>query len=567
MRPVPESRHLWAVMIFAAVAAAAGYFASVDDQVSDSQINIASAAVKRHDPGSFPHDPVFGERQLWRFHTPAFQGLMELVLVPTDYQDLMLPFRALAGIVTMVYLCGMYALLYWQCRSWSVAAFVAVLSTRYIETLGGGMWGVGPLQAVTPTGLCLAVVPLVLLAFLRYSEPRAADSGSAQWRLLLVFAAVGMMGNLHLVTAMNLTIVLLIAYVARQRFSPRCLPMAIGCGLAALVAALPYAWYYFSLRATMGRGDPEPALAAVREALQIGQLAVFYPGMLKVLLDWRLLVAALVLVVPAAAVLGRVERFRAENVGVWVALAGGSLFAALGLHGASQFAGWAMGAPPPVIDFPQASSLLMPPLYVLLAQALTSLFRLVRTHRALIRWACAILLGAWLIPADNLRVARHMVADLATAFMDEADKPAYVVRYKDHGARGRELEAIGRWACLRDKSLYITDHSDFRVLARRPIVAAPNDARYFCYLTPGRLDWWVRRYHAQEQVLHPSTGRADGDALAQFVAELLVKDPTLKDITEWYVVLRASSAPEKPGPLQSVEGPGWGQHYRLYRIR
>lgn len=567
MRPIPESRHLVAVIIFAAVAAAAGYFASLDDEVSDSQLNIASAAVKRHDPGSFPHDPIFGDRQLWRFHTPAFQGLMELVLVPTDYQDLLLPFRALAGIVVMIYLCGMYALLYSQCRSWSVAAFVAVLSTRAIDLLGGAMWGVGPLDTITPPGLCLAVTPLVLMAFLHYSQPSPQEGISAHWRLLLVFGVVGLMGNFHLVTAMNLTIVLLVAYVARQRFSPRCLPMAIGCGLAALVAALPYAWYYFSLRASLSRGDGEPALAAVREALQIGQLAVLYPGMLKALLDWRLLVGALVLAVPAAAVLGRVERFRAENLSVWAALAAASLFTALGLHGASQLVGWAMRSAPPIIDFPQASSLLMPPLYVLLAQALTSLFRLLRTHRVLVRWGCAVLLGAWLIPADNARIARHMVANLATAFMDEADKPAYVLRYKEHEARARELEAIARWAAPRDGALYVTDRPEFRVLARRPIVAGPNDARYLYYLTPGRLDWWVRRFQAQEQLLHPSTGRADAEAIAQFVADLLAKDPTLKPVAEWYVILRTGVAPETPGPLQLVEGPGWGQHYRLYRVR
>jgi hypothetical protein len=308
-------------------------------------------------------------------------------------------------------------------------------------------------------------------------------------------------------------------------------------------------------------------VAAAREALQIGQLAVLYPGMLKALLDWRLLTGALVLAVPAAAVLGRVERFRAENLGVWVSLAAGSLLTALGLHGVSQFAGWVMRAPPPVIDFPQASSLLMPPLYVLLAQALTSLFRLLRTHRTLARWGCAVLLGAWLIPADNLRIARHMVANLATAFMEEADKPAYVLRYKDHEARARELDAIGRWAAPREGSLYITDRPEFRVLARRPIVAGPNDARYFYYLTPGRLEGWVRRFHDQEQLLHPSTGRADGEAIAQFVADLLAKDPTLKPVTEWYVILRAAVVPERPGPLLLVEGPGWGQHYRLYRVR
>jgi hypothetical protein len=564
MRPVPEARHLVAVLILAAVAAAEGYFASLDDRLSDAQVNIASAAIKRQQPDSFPNDPIFGERQFWRFHTPAFQSLLEIVLVPTGYQDPYLPFRAMAGVLTMIFLCGMYALLYAQCRSWSVSAFVAVLSSRVIETLGGGLWGVGSLESVTPPGLCLAVTPLIVLAFARYAQPQADQSPTTQWRLLLVFAAVGLMGNFHLVTAMNVTIVLLIAYVGWQRFSPRCLPMAVGCGLCALVAALPYAWYYFSLRAAMSRWDPEPAAASIYQAFRIGQLAVLYPELLKDLLDWRILIGALVLVVPAAAVLCRVERFRGQNLGLWVCLAGGSVFTALGLHGISQLVGWGLGVAPPVIDFLQAAGLLMLPLYVLLAQAITNLFRLLRAHRRLVRWACAILLAAWMVPSDNLRVARWAAGELATAFMEEADKPAYVLRHKEQEARGAELEAIAKWAAGRKGAIYITDRAEFRVLAHSPIIAGPNDARYLYYLAPGRLGAWVRHYQRQKRLL---TGRADGDTLAQFVADLIQEDPSLKAVTEWYAVLRAADAPAKTGALQVVENDAWGRHYRLYRVR
>ena len=567
MRPIPQSRHPLAVLIFAAVAAAAGYFAFMDDRLSSSQVNIASAAVKRHDPACFRHDAVFGERELWRFHTPAFQSLLELVLVPTSYQDLRLPFRALAGIFTMIYLCGMYALLYSQCRSWSVSAFVAVLSSRVIETLGGAHWGIGSLESITPPGLCLATVPLIVLAFVRYSQPEPGQSSSAQWRLLLVFAVVGLMGNFHLVTAMNVTIVLLIAYVARQRLSPRCLPIAIACGLCALLAAMPYAWYYFGLRAAMSRWDSDPTAATVLDALRIGRLAVLYPDMLKALLDWRMLAGALVLVVPATAVLAHVERFRTQNLSLWVYLAAGSLFTALGLHGASQLIGRALDTAPPVIDFLQASSLLMLPLYVLLAQAVTNVFRLLRAHRKFIRWACAALLAAWMVPSDNLRVARHAVADVATAFMDEADKPAYVLRHREQQDRRTELEAIGHWALRRGRSMYVTDRGEFRVLAHRPIVAGPNDARYFYYLAPGRLPQWVTRFRKQQQLLYPPAGRAEPDALVQFVADLIKEQPDMAEVGEWYVILRAKVAPAKPGAMKVVEGESWGRHYRLYRIR
>jgi len=240
---------------------------------------------------------------------------------------------------------------------------------------------------------------------------------------------------------------------------------------------------------------------------------------------------------------------------------------ALGLHGLSQLLGCALDTAPPVIDFLRASSLLLLPLYVLLGQAITNLFRLLRGHRRRVRWALAALMAAWMIPSDNFRVARYAVSELATAFMDEADKPAYVLRHIEHRQRRRELAAIAQWAAGRDGSMFVTDRAEFRMLARRPIVAGPNDARYFYYLTPGRLGEWMDRFKRQQELLHPSTGRADGEALRQFVAERIQADPSAKEIAEWYVILGASDAPEKPGPLKGIPGESWGKHFLVYRIR
>jgi len=472
-------------------------------------------------------------------------------------------------VITLVYLCGMYALLFAQCRSWSVAAFVAVLSTRVVETLGDGSWGIGPLQSITPAGLCTALFPLIVLAFLRYGVDGRSAATSAQWRLLAVFGGVGLLGNFHLVTAMNMTIVLLIVYVARRGFRPGCLPVALACGLCALIAALPFAGYYLGMRALMSQGVPDPDLACVYEAFRIGELVELYPDLLKTLLDWRLLAGALVLAAPAAAVLGRVERFRTPNLGLWLWLAAGSLFVALGLHGISQWVGQSLGVAPPVIDFPEASCLVMLPLYVLLAQAITNLFRLVRTHRAAARWACAVLFAVWMVPSDNLRLVRHAAADLATAFLDEADKPSYILRHREQRAQRRELAAIGAWAAGQRGAVFLTDRGEFRMLSRHPIVAGPNDARYLYYLAPGRLCGWLKRYKKQAELLHPSAGRADPEAIAQFVAEQIEGSDASDALAgrAWYAIVPAPASPAKPGSLEPVVDPGWGAHYHVYKVR
>ena len=168
MKPVPKAQHLFAGMILLAVAGVYAYLAALDDRVSPTQTSIAAAALKEDDPSLFRHDPVYGPSGLWRVHTPVFQGLLKMALVPTGHRDAILPFRFMVPGITLLFLGGMYALLFRACRSWSVAVFVAAMSTRVTYTLGGATWGVGSLGSITPATLCLAVVPLLVLAMLRH---------------------------------------------------------------------------------------------------------------------------------------------------------------------------------------------------------------------------------------------------------------------------------------------------------------------------------------------------------------------------------------------------------------
>ena len=577
MRPVPKPRHPLAVLLLAAVAAFYGYQAAFDDRLSDTQVNIACAAIKRQRPETaFRHDPIYGAGELWKFHTPAYHGLLELALVPTGYQDLRWPFRAMAGVLAMVYLCGMYALLYAQCRSWSVSAFVAVLSSRVVEALGGGLWGIGPLESITPAGMVLAVSPLAVLALVRYS--RRDREAAWPWRLMLLFGVIGLLGNIHLVTAMNLTGVLLIAYVCERRLAPRALAVAAGCGACALLGALPYAGYYFALRAHLAAASGPATSETIHAALRAGRLAVLYPEMLKELLDWRLLAGALVLGVPAGAALLGLERYRVSRRALWGWMLAAAGPVAFGLHGASQLIGAVRDAAPPAIDFLHASCLLLLPLYVLLAQELTALFRLARDHRKLLRWLCAAVAAAWLLPADNFRVARHAAVDLLVATFPRPpqDDSApwryvsglydYAERHRERRQRAEELEAVAAYARGRDNAVWLTDQSEFRMQARRAIAVGPTDVRYYYYLCPGRLGEWMERFRRQDELLHPPAGPADPGAIARFVDEQAARSDRPPP-AEWYVLLRAASAPQDPAPLESIQGGSWGRHWRVYRVR
>jgi len=564
MRPVPRPRHVLAVLILIGVAAAYASIAVVDPRLSHTQVDIATAALKDHRPDLYVHDPVFGTR-LWRFHTPVFLGMLEFTLVPAGYDDLTLPFRIYTGIVSLVYLLGMYGLLYRQCRSWSVAAFVSVLSSAVVYTVGRTFWGVGSLASISPPTLVLAAVPTIALTFLHYGDP--AMPPQRQWRLLWVFGFVGLLGNLHLVSAINLTIVLAIVHVGRRRFALQAWGLSLTGALCAVVAALPYAAYYVAMRQGASPGGETMGYAQAVEAFRMGELAVVYPDIVKGIVNWLIVIG--VLLIPAVAVLPRIERFRVRNLSFWAWFLLAGLFVAFGLQGASQLIGFLRGKAPPVIDFVQASSLIMLPLYVLFAQALTNLFRLVRTHPRLVQWTCAALMVAWMLPSDNLRVVRHAAMRTATMFLEESDRPRSVQRHLEADRRREELRHLTDWARTKTdpSAMFLVDSIEFRMLAHRAVLASETDVRYTYYLAPWRLQDWVKLLERQQALLRPTLADVPrSEALREFVAELAARED-FNGVREWYAVFRAADAPTQGEVLKPIPSATWGRHYRVYRIR
>lgn len=569
MRPIPRSRHLPAVLLLAAAAAAMAYAARHDHRLSDAQRHAAAAAMKRQDPDLYPHDAVFGPSRLWRFDTPVFQALMASVLAPTGYQDPVLPFRVAAGVVALIYLLGMYALLFRQTRSWSVSVFVAILSSTVIYALGGSFWGVGSLASVQPAAICTAAAPFIMMAFLRCRRG---------WRVLAVFAAIGALGNLDPATAMNLTIVLLIVVMGLRRFSPSSWLVALACGAVALAAALPYAWYCHALRQElMPPGAPVVAPETIHEAIKIAQWDLLYPGMLHSGLNWPLFL--LLLVVPATVVLYRVERYPIRDFGIWAWSIGAVLFVTFALQGLSQLIGMLRGTGPPILLFVQASGLVMLPLYVLLAHVLTSVFRVTRRNRSLVRWACAAFAAAWIIPSSGFRVARYAALEAATMFMAERAKPPKVLEHRRKLRRHRELVTLGRWARGTDRrAVFLFDNIEFRVLSRRSIVASADDLRYFYYHAPWRLREWVKTVVGQSRLF---SGTADLGAIRKFVADLVAADRAadgrgewaaakppmpgrFSGVTEWYIVLPFRRA--RRGELGDLSPVYSGEFHQVYRL-
>jgi hypothetical protein len=558
MRATPRQRHFVAIILFAALSAGAGALAWTETHLSTSQIHLATAAAKRAQPHRlYVNDPIFGPSRLWRLTSPAVHGLMELVLVPTDYRDLTLPYRTVAGAMVFLFLCGMYALIYRQTRSWSIAAVVAVMSSVVTETLGRAQWGIGPLASITPYGVVITATPWIVLSYLHYRR---------QWRVVLVFLAVGLLGNIHLDVALNLALILTLVYLAEHRFAPSAWPMGLACLGSAALGALPYAGYYLAMVQHLTTG-PSADPAAVARAFEMGQLAVLYPNVLDSLLDW-LIVIALPLVA-SVAVLLRFERFRVRDAGVWLSFLLAGAAVSLGLHGISQLVGILTRTAPPVIDFIQASALLMLPLYVLFAQALTHLFRLVGRHRIWLQLALAGLVVGWVLPSDNLQPVRHWAYDALTAHMEPGEKPRRVQAIELSNQRHAERVAIAEWARRNSDraAVFCIDDIEFRMRSRRSIITARQDVRYIFYLAPQKLDEWMAIQGQQQTLLHPKAPLQDLEEFRAWFSRLAEPSGSVfRDVSEWYVVLPANIAPQHTGAASRIAPEGWGEQYRLYRI-
>lgn len=556
MRHRPRPRHLTAGLILALVAAASGYLAVFDDQISRTQTHIATSALRGEYHSLFPADTVYGQTQLWRLNSPAFLGIMELVLVPTGFEDPTLAFRCFVVGFVLLHLTGMYALIYRQTKLWSVSVYAAVLSMGVTNCLGRWFWGVGSLESITPASACLAAMPLVVLAFLDHEK---------DWRLVLVFIFVGLMGNIHLPTSINLTLVLVLTYLGRRKFAPWAWPMAMACILASVVAMLPYGAYFLTLQGRLG-ASAQPAGLAIQQAMRTAEMAVLYPELLDALLRW--LLRASIILIPAVAVLLPLSRYPVRDHRFWIWLMGSALVVSLGFQAAGQLLGLWSGSTPLALGFLQASVLVMFGAHVLFASAATHLLRMVRHHKGLVQAGLALLGVVWLLPSDNLRVAKRAMYDQATSFLEEEKKPLHVQELHFRSRRNAELGRMADW--VRENSpvgaVVLTEDIEFRMRSRRSLLASAQDIQYTRYLGSDRLHRWWRILQDQRALLTGVTGQMDPEAIARWIEDLSSRPP-YDGVALWLLLAEKEDAQKLSEVFEPVPNSPDGQFFQLLRYR
>jgi len=565
VKPVPRSRHLLAGMILATTAAASCSLLAIDNTLSEEQIHLACSAMKGANPELFPNDIIYGRSKLWRFHPPVMLRLLTKLTSWCGPGSPHRPFQILGGVLIPLYLGGMYFLLYRQCRSSSIACFVSILSMVIVSFPGSAHWGIGPLASATPTGIAVAFSPWLLLFFLHYRDSR---------KLAVLFLCIGLLGNVHPVMALGLAAMLIAAHLARQGGTARAWAGAVAYLMCVVLPMLPYANVYVHLRGSIISsaeladlsGDYRPLLYDTLRSMDL-----LYPGLVKVMLNWDFFSRIAVLGCAAAAVLAGVERYRLADKAAWGALIVSCLVFSFGAHGLSQFAisNWGRGTT--FTSFAGAACLVMLPLYALFGQGLTNLFRLLGQHRNALRWGCAVLLVAWVLPSDNLRIVRHASYNVLNTLVGGVRKSAEfstAVKHQARKARTEELVAIGQWArrYTAPSAVFLSDRVELRAYACRSILASPYDAEYFCFHAPWRLAYWKQLLAGQRRYLRPATGRVDAREVRRFVAGL-ARQSEWTEVSEWLAVLPASTSPPDGTAAREISSENWGKYYRLFRIR
>jgi hypothetical protein len=230
---VPKRALLLPLLLFTVLTTAHTYIGLSHGELGNSdQINIGIMELKLSDSTLFSRDYVFQDASLFAFYTPVFVSLTAFLkqLVGSFVSGLIV----LMPVVMIVYLLGMFLLVYWFTRSGLIAFFISVVSSFPKWTIGATFWGVTGLETIMPRTLFLMFAPWLFLLFFLWLEDKRGV-----WRLLLLLFAVGLLANVHPVSGLVVVQLMLSLLLFARGFSRQSIALICLSGVAALFGALP----------------------------------------------------------------------------------------------------------------------------------------------------------------------------------------------------------------------------------------------------------------------------------------------------------------------------------------
>ena len=465
--------------------------------------------VKTLDPGLFQRDLLY-RHDPSLLHVPWFIEL-QTALARRLGGDPEAALVWLAWPIGALFLAGHYTLFRAVSGSPLAAGLAALGALTVRNSLGGEFWGFDGTKSAATRTIVAGLSPLLLLLFLRWRGRRSFPA---------FFLVLGLLFNVHPVSAYHLAQVTAVAHLWMDRLSRRAL-MQVAAGVALFVAGtLPYTVPFFGARDNV---TDAAALRLAREALDYR-----FPYLLYPIAPEALLSVAFHMALPLAVWLWWRRRGAGNETmaGLHVAAFAAVVLGFLGLA-AIQAAGVWLDRPYVDIQQLRVIRVVYP---VLLCGFALAYSRLLARGTWGARAAVAALVLASLIPP----------ASLIHAFSDE-QRQAVKARLgmgvrpprppapgpSDPGAYPALLEWVR--ASTPPAALFLTDDFAFRVRTRRSITGSDKDGA-FLFLAGSRpfTDWY--RLSRELEACRALRGRSCWFELgSRFQVDYAVVDPALAE--------------------------------------
>ncbi|MBI4099170.1 hypothetical protein HY442_01410, partial [Candidatus Parcubacteria bacterium] len=271
----PALLHAVAVAI-ALVAAFSVLLFSNPNRLTHDQIVHGTFIARLDDPGAFQGDYLFGDDRIETHNNYFVYGAMQWLRDRFGHQELIYWYFLPVFVATLT--IGMYALLWYATRQWLASVLGALAANLYVPYIFMASWGLPGPSEVGPREVFTMFVPLLFLGFVRGAIERRGGL------LFGTFAAVGILGNVHLISAFNFALVLGFTFLLWGGLAWQNIRrLALG-GAAALLGVFPHLIIYSRFRHLLPRGlagiDPaahrEAILAVASHTLPLGHLKMFW---------------------------------------------------------------------------------------------------------------------------------------------------------------------------------------------------------------------------------------------------------------------------------------------------
>lgn len=426
--------------------------------------------VKKLDPGLFQRDLLY-RHDPSLLHVPWFIDL-QTALARRLGGDPEAALVWLAWPIGALFLAGHYTLFRAVSGSPLAAGLAALGALTVRNSLGGEFWGFDGTKSAATRTIIAGLAPLLLLLFLRWRGRRSFPA---------FFLMLGLLFNVHPVSAYHLAQVTAVAHLWMDRLSRRALKQ-VAAGVALFVAGtLPYTVPFFGARDNV---IDVAALRLAREALDYR-----FPYLLYPIAPEALLSVAFHMALPLAVWLWWRRRGAGNETmaGLHVAAFAAVVLGFLGLA-AMQAAGVWLDRPYFDIQQLRVIRLVYP---VLLCGFALAYARLLARGTGRARAAVAALVLASLVPPGSLI---HAFADeqrqaVKAMLGMRVPPPAPAAADTDPGAYPALLDWTRR--STPQSALFLTDDFAFRVRTQRSITGSDKDGA-FLFLAGSRpfTEWY-----------------------------------------------------------------------------